>query len=102
MIKHIVMWKLKETAEGRGKTENMQMMKDMLEALKDKIPEIVKLEVGFNIEVSPLAFDLALYSEFRSEKDLEIYQNHPEHLKAKKFVGSVNEKRNVVDYKTLD
>lgn len=102
MIKHIVMWKLKETAEGRSRTENMQMMKDMLESLKDSIPEIVKLEVGFNIEGSPMSFDLALYSEFKDEKGLEIYQNHPEHLKAKKFVGSVTEKRHVVDYRTQD
>ena len=37
MIKHIVMWKLKEEAEGHSKEENAKLIKNMLEGLKDKI-----------------------------------------------------------------
>ena len=39
MIKHIVMWKLKDFAEGGSKLENAKKIKDMLEALKDKIEQ---------------------------------------------------------------
>lgn len=98
MIKHIVMWKLKENADGRSKAENIQIMKSMLEALKDKVPEIVKVEVGINIEGSDMGFDLVLYSEFEDLQGLEIYQNHPDHLVVKEFVAKVREKRAVVDY----
>jgi hypothetical protein len=99
MIKHIVMWKLKDFADNRSKNENMQIMKNMLENLEDKIAEIEKMEVGFNINSSEMAYDLVLYSEFKNEEALGIYQNHPEHIKVKEFVAKVREKRVVVDYK---
>lgn len=93
------MWKLKDFAENKSKNENMQIMKNMLESLTDKIAEIEKMEVGFNINPSEMAYDLVLYSEFKDEEALEIYQKHPEHLKVKEFVAKVREKRVVVDYK---
>ena len=37
MIKHVVMWKLKDFAEGCGKQENALKIKTMLEGLRDKI-----------------------------------------------------------------
>lgn len=98
MIKHIVMWKLKDFSEGKSKMENMLIMKSMLENLKSKIPGLEKMEIGFNVEKSETSFDLALYSEFKDEKALETYQNHPEHLIVKEFVAKVREKRAVVDY----
>ena len=39
MLKHVVMWKLKETAEGKTKAENAQFMKEHLEALWGVVPE---------------------------------------------------------------
>ena len=38
MIRHIVMWKFKETAEGATKAENLHKVKGLLEALPDTIP----------------------------------------------------------------
>ena len=46
MIKHIVMWKLKDFAEGAGRQENAEKIKSLLEGLKGKIAEIINLEVG--------------------------------------------------------
>lgn len=100
MLKHIVMWKLKDFSEGGSKIENMQKMKSMLEALNGRVPGLLKLEVGLNVDPSDMGFDLVLYSEFKDEQALETYQNHPEHLKVREFVGKVREKRAVVDYKT--
>ena len=37
MIKHIVMWKLKENAEGKTKEENAEIIKNGLEGLKEKL-----------------------------------------------------------------
>jgi hypothetical protein len=99
MIKHIVMWKLKDFSEGRSKADNMLIMKNMLEALNGKIPGLEKLEVGLGIGGSETSFDMVLYSEFQDEQALETYQNHPEHLIVREFVGKVREKREVVDYK---
>ncbi len=100
MIKHIVLWKLKDSAEGKGKGQNAALMKKELEALKKKILGVRHLEVGINMVPSEAAYDVALYSEFENEKDLDTYQKHPEHVKVAAFVNKVRESRVVVDYKT--
>ncbi|WP_160675778.1 Dabb family protein [Clostridium sp. C8-1-8] len=97
MIKHIVMWRLKESAEGNDKKTNAEKIKSGLEALKDKIPQIQGIEVGINNNPSN-SYDVVLYSEFKSFEDLDIYQNHAEHLKVAGFVGAVKEDRTCVDY----
>lgn len=98
MIKHIVMWKLKDQANGKTKLENAEIIKREIEALKDEIKEIVEIEVGINIVNDPQAYDLVLYSEFKSNDDLDIYQNHPSHVKVAGFIANVRESRVVVDY----
>jgi hypothetical protein len=92
------MWKLKDHAEGKTRDENAIIMKGMLEALKDKIPEIQFLEVGSNVAPTDAAYDIALYSEFRDEAALSVYQDHPEHLKVAAFVSRIKEQRVLVDY----
>jgi hypothetical protein len=98
MIKHVVMWKLKKFAEGADKAGNMQRLKDKLLALTSTIPQIVHLEVGINMLGSDAAYDVVLVSAFRNERDLDIYQNHPDHRVVADFVGKVRESRVVVDY----
>ena len=96
MITHIVMWKCKENAEGGTKTENMNRLKAMLEALPALIGGIHKFEVGINY--NPEGYDLALYSVFDNKQALEAYQIHQDHVKVKNFVKSITEGRSVVDY----
>jgi hypothetical protein len=98
MVKHIVMWRLKDFANGANKEENAKKLKDYLEVLKDKINEIKHIEVGINISGSDAASDVVLYSEFDSMEDLEAYQKHPEHQKIVSFVNEVRSERRVVDY----
>ena len=98
MLKHIVMWKLKDHAEGKSKDENAVVMKRMLEALRGKIPEIQFLEVGISVKPTDAAYDVVLYSEFKDETALSVYQEHPEHVKVADFVAKIREERAVVDY----
>ena len=98
MVKHIVMWRLKDSAAGASKEENARKLKESLEALRLVIDDIVSLEVGINFNSSPAAFDVVLYSEFRDEEGLKAYQKHPEHLKIVDFVGEIRFDRAVVDY----
>jgi hypothetical protein len=98
MIKHIVMFKLKDAAEGAHKAENARRMKSQLEALREKIEEIKFFEVGVNFTNSGAAYDLVLCSEFESKEALYSYQRHPEHLKVADFVMKVCESRVVADY----
>ncbi len=98
MIKHIVMWRLKDSANGASKEENAKKLKSSLESLKDKISEINHVEVGININRSDAAFDVVLYSEFDSVDDLQAYQRHPEHMEIVGFVNQIRSERAVVDY----
>jgi hypothetical protein len=100
MIKHIVMWKLKDFAEGGTKAENARKIKQLLEGLKDSIKEIRRVEVGLNISAieSIDAFDVVLNIEFDNVEDLKAYQKHPEHLRVGDFIGKVRLERKVVDY----
>lgn len=98
MIKHIVMWKLKEEAEGRTKELNALEIKKQIESLKEVIDKVLDLEVGINFEESNQAYDVVLYSTFNSKEDLDCYQNHKMHLNVVKFIKKVIESRIVVDY----
>ena len=98
MIKHIVMWKLKDFAEGANKKDNALKIKSSLEELRYKIKEIKFLEVGISISDAPDFYDIVLISEFKDPRDLENYQKHPEHVKVGEFIGKVRLERKVVDY----
>ncbi|MBU1230024.1 MAG: Dabb family protein [Proteobacteria bacterium] len=98
MIKHIVMWTLKDEAEGAGKAANALRMKELLEALGGLIPVIREIEVGVGVFAASPACDVILYSAFASRADLDAYQAHPEHQKVVAFVKQVAASRSVVDY----
>lgn len=97
MIRHIVLWKLAESAEGAVKQENAQKMKVMLESLGKKIPEVRTIEVGINCNRGE-TWDVALFAAFDSMAELMIYQNHPEHKSCVEFIRKVRIDRAAVDY----
>lgn len=98
MIKHIVMWKLKEFAEDNNKQVNASIIKEKLENLKGEISQIRAIEVGININKSAQAYDAVLYSEFENYEDLSIYLNHPSHKRISEFISRIRDERTVVDY----
>ncbi len=98
MIKHIVLWKLKETAAGHSAAENAREIKRRLEALNGRIPGMLRLEVGIDFSKEDASSDVALYSEFESRAALEGYQSHPLHEEVKEFVMAVRSERRLVDY----
>ena len=100
MIKHIVMWRFKDSAEGKTKEENIQIVKRELEELVGVIPQIKgEFEVGVNInQESPTAYDAVLVSTFDSWEDLQTYRADPRHKKAAAYNKLVRSDRVVVDY----
>lgn len=103
MIRHVVMWKLKDEAEGATKEKNAEKMKLILEGLKINIDEIKNVEVGINIssddDETGSNFDVVLISDFESELDYNMYTRNDHHKKALKFINSVIDERHFVDYK---
>ena len=95
MVKHIILWNLKEefnTAEIR------RGMKESLEGLAGSVPGLLKME----IETEPLSssnVDVMLYSEFESEKALKDYSVHPAHIEvADTKVRPFIKVRTVIDF----
>ena len=97
MIRHVVMWKFKDSAEGRTKIENMETVRERLYALRPLIPEIKKMEVGFDVMGTDASMDLLLLTEFETLDDLCYYADHPDHVSVAQFVRKVVQTRVVLD-----
>lgn len=97
MIRHVVMWKFKDEAKGKTRTENMEWVREHLYALVPVIPEIKRMEIGFDVKHTDMSMDLMLLTEFDSMETLSIYANHPAHLAVSEYVRAVIETRVVLD-----
>ncbi len=97
MIRHIVMFRLKEEAEGADKSENAAKIKQILEKLPPEIEEIKFYQVGVNFADSPAASDLVLVSDFASVEELNSYRGHPKHVQALEFIKKVVSETRVAD-----
>ncbi|MFP8487963.1 Dabb family protein [Gracilimonas sp. Q87] len=100
MIKHIVMWKLKDVAEGKTKAENAETIKKLLEDLPSKITELRSVEVGINVldGDDDAICDVVLTVICNNKEDLKSYAGHPDHQKVVSFIKKVVTERRVVDY----
>lgn len=98
MIKHIVMWKLKEHAEGADRAANAAKMKSLLDGCRDVVPGIVEFEVALAQPGIEATYDVVLYSVFADKAALDAYQDHPKHVAVKPFIGAVRLERQCMDY----
>ena len=98
MIKHIVMWQLKDVAEGADKAANALKLKQLLDSCADLVPGILKFEAAIAVPDLEATYDVVLYSEFESKAALDAYQEHPKHVAIKPFIGAVRQARQCMDY----
>lgn len=98
MLKHIVVWKFKDEAEGKSRAENCALVRERLLALVGVIPEVKHMEIGIDIGSIQGNFDLALIVETDNTDTLSAYANHPEHLKVVDYIKKVVEQRVAVDF----
>lgn len=100
MIRHIVMWKLKDEAAGASKEKNAQKLKLILEGLRTNIDEIKAVEVGIQMNSDhDEALDVVLICDFETELDFQMYTRNTHHQKALSFIESVADQRYFIDYK---
>ena len=79
MVKHIILWTLKDELSAAEKEAVKKGIKEGLEGLAGKIPGMVDIKVNINGLASSNA-DLMLDSTFESEEALKGYATHPEHV----------------------
>lgn len=97
MIKHIVLWRMNAQEKSQKRTD-MLRIKAALEALLPEIPELKSVEVGFNQNVLPFAYDLSLITVHDSFEGLKAYQQHPKHQAAAALIGELTSEKAVSDY----
>lgn len=98
MLKHVVMWRFVDGAEGKSREEHARWMKEHLEALVGVVPEIRALEVGIDCNRGAAAYDAVLITLFDDEESLKRYKQHPAHLAVSNYCKQVREQRTVVDF----
>ena len=94
MIKHIILWQLKDELTTEEKTKVKADIKAGLEGLAGKIPGLVEIHVQTQSLESSNA-DLMLDSTFEDEASLKGYAVHPEHVAVANGVVRPNTKNRV-------
>lgn len=98
MVKHLILWKLKDDITGEAKEKVLREMKVNLEALVGKVPGLLRLDIVTNPMASSNA-DVMLDSDLESADALSGYQSHPEHVAvANTYVRPFTEVRLCMDY----
>lgn len=98
MIKHIVMFKLKE-ADGKTEYENALEAKKRFDNVIAEVKELKKGEVVINSKDAPdNNYTIALICEFDDIAALNAYQVHPAHVEFGRFIGTVKTDRACIDY----
>lgn len=95
MVKHIILWKLKDE---HNTAAVKQGIKTGLEGLAGKIPGLVEIRVQTEALASSNA-DVMLYSVFVDEAALKGYSVHPDHVYvADTFVRPYTQTRLCLDF----
>jgi hypothetical protein len=97
-LRHIVMWTLKEEAEGQTKAQNMLKAREVLMSYASLVPGIELFEVGLKTDGLDCTCDVILNSVFKDEAALTTYQNHPDHIAIKPFMKAIVAQRQCMDF----
>ena len=79
MVKHVILWTLKDEFSESEKADIIKGIKEGLEGLKGKIPGLVDITVN-TTKLPTSTADVMLDSTFESEEALKNYSVHPEHV----------------------
>lgn len=95
MVKHIVIFKLKEKT-----AENMEAAVSTLRGLDGKIESLRFIEVGVDFKESEGSYDLVLTTHFNDRDGMSAYASHPTHLPVIETMRNLCSNSIVVDYVT--
>lgn len=97
MLRHIILWKLKDTVSAEEVPAVKAKVKESLEALVGVIDGLCELTVHTQGLASSTA-DMMLESKFTDADALAFYRDHPEHVKAATFVRANVDVRLCLDF----
>ena len=91
MVKHIVLFKLKDQSD-------RQRALDALNGMKGKIEGLLDLETGEDFLSSERSYDIALICTLKDRAALDFYQAHSAHQPVKEIMHTIRESSVAVDY----
>ncbi len=97
MVKHVILWKLKDDMTEGTKAEAIEKIKHDLEALVGNVPGLISLKI-IKADLASSNADIMLDSTLESEDALKGYQVHPMHVAAASFVRANTELRLCADF----
>lgn len=101
MVKHIILWQLKDEYSEEEKAGIRAGIREGLTGLMGKIPGLESVHVRTEYLDSSNA-DVMLDTSFSDEASLKAYQSHPEHVKvADEKVRPFVKNRICIDYEEL-
>lgn len=88
MIRHILFWKLTDEVKKSGKEEEAAaFVAASVQTMVGKVDGLITAELGKNQAGGD--YDLIFYSEFRDEKALEAFRDHPLHVAHRERCGKL-------------
>ncbi|MBI5638228.1 MAG: Dabb family protein [Nitrospinae bacterium] len=86
MIRHIVLFKLKE---GTPAAEGKELARQLAALLHTTGGLMKEAEVAFDVVHAHNSYDIVLNSVFENIEDLKEYQAHPEHVKVLDLIKKI-------------
>ena len=80
MVKHIILWTLKDSLSEEEKIQIKKSIKEGLESLQDVVPGLTDIKVQIDGRLSSSNADLMLECTLESEEALKGYAVHPAHV----------------------
>ena len=98
MVKHVILWQLKDELSAEEKATVKAEMKESLEGLAGKIPGLLDVKVYTEGLASSKNAEVMLDTTFTDEEALKAYAVHPEHVALGKVLSELRELRACIDY----
>lgn len=98
MVKHVILWTLRDRYSGAEMDEIKKEIKEGLEGLKGQIPGLIDIKVNIDGLIGSNV-DLMLDSTFEDAEALKAYATHPAHVEvANSKVRPFTADRKCMDY----
>lgn len=80
MVKHIILWTLKDSLSEEEKIQIKKSIKEGLESLQGVVPGLIDIKVQIDGRLASSNADLMLDCTLESEEALKGYAVHPAHV----------------------
>ncbi len=101
MIIQTIVAKVPEKADGRGKLENLTLLRDEFKKLSTTVPGVLGMDLYLDDQQTPGNYDVMIVSKHQDRSNLIQYQNNPNYLKFAALANKICTDKKVVESTSL-